>query len=106
MATPPYRAYAAITGTFAGGLAAAGLLERALGRDPREQSWLDLATPAAATFKASRTIARDEGTSFLREPSTPEQAPEGSEGPGQTGDRRQAIGGRGTGGRSPGTWGR
>src|SRR2546423_15518745 len=104
MATPPYRAYAAITGAFAGGLAAAGLLERALGRDPREQTWLDLATLTAATFKASRTIARDEVTSFLRKPFTAEPAHEGGEDPVQTGDLRQAIGELVTCSRCTGTW--
>jgi hypothetical protein len=58
----PYRAYATIMGVFVGGVAMAGGLARLLGRDPREQSWLDLATLSAATFKASRTIARDEVT--------------------------------------------
>jgi hypothetical protein len=57
-------------GAFASGLAAAGLLEEALGRDPREHDSLDLATLAAATFKASRTITRDEVTSLIREPFT------------------------------------
>src|SRR2546423_5349237 len=104
MATPPYRAYAAITGAFAGGVAAAGWPERALGRDPREQTWLDLATLTAATFRASRTTARDEVTSFLREPFTAEPAHEGGEDPVQTGDLRQAIGELVTCSRCTGTW--
>jgi hypothetical protein len=65
---PPYDAYAAIMGVFAGGLAAAGLAQRLLGRDPREHTFLDLLALSAATFKASRTIARDEVTSFVRAP--------------------------------------
>jgi hypothetical protein len=65
---PPYEAYAAITATFAGLLGGAGLLGRALGRDPQCQTTLDLAVLAAATFKSARTLARDEVTSFLREP--------------------------------------
>ena len=65
---PPYEAYAAIMGTFAGGLAAAGALSRLLGRDPQCQNALDLTVLAAATFKAARTLARDEVTSFIREP--------------------------------------
>ena len=67
-APPPYHAYATITGVFVAGLALAGGLARLTGRDPREQSWLDLTTLSLATFKAARTIARDDVTSFLREP--------------------------------------
>jgi hypothetical protein len=65
---PPYRAYAAIMATFAGGLAAAGVVARLLERDPYEHTALDLAALSLATFKASRTIARDPVTSWLREP--------------------------------------
>ena len=36
--TPPYGAYAAIAGTFLGGLAAAAALAKALDRDPQERS--------------------------------------------------------------------
>ncbi len=104
MPSPPYRAYAAIMGSFAGGLAAAGALERALGRDPREHDWLDLASLAAATFKASRTIARDEVTSFIREPFTAEPAHHGGEEPVETGDLRQAVGELVTCSRCIGTW--
>ena len=57
--SPPYEAYAAIMGTFVGGLALVGGLARLLDRDPQEHTWLDLATLAAASFKASRTIAGD-----------------------------------------------
>ena len=65
---PPYGAYAAIMGTFAGGLAAAGALGRLLDRDPQCQTALDFAVLGAATFKAARTLARDDVTSFIREP--------------------------------------
>jgi hypothetical protein len=65
---PPYGAYAAIMAAFAGGLAGAGAVARALDRDPHEHTALDLATLALATFKAARTIARDPVTSFIREP--------------------------------------
>jgi len=54
--------------TFAGGLAAAGVLARLLDRDPYEHTALDLAALSLATFKASRTIARDPVTSWIREP--------------------------------------
>ncbi len=67
-ARPPYQAYAAIMGVYAGGLALAGAAARLLGRDPRDQTWFDLAALSAATFKAARTIVRDDVTSFIREP--------------------------------------
>jgi Protein of unknown function (DUF1360) len=65
---PPYTSYAAILGTFAGGLAAAGALSKRLGRDPQCQTPLDLVVLSAATFKAARTLSHDEVTSFLRQP--------------------------------------
>jgi hypothetical protein len=102
---PPYRAYATITGVFVAGLALSGGVARLLGRDPREQTWLDLATLSAATFKASRTIARDDVTSFLREPFV-EGDPRNSEEehPVQTGGMEQAIGELVTCSRCVGTW--
>jgi len=102
--SPPYEAYAAIMGTFVGGLALVGGLARLLDRDPQEHTWLDLATLAAASFKASRTIAGDEVTSFLREPFVEGQAYGGGEEPLETGDVRQAIGELVTCSRSIGTW--
>ena len=104
-APPPYRAYATITGVFVAGLALSGGFARLLGRDPREQTWLDLATLSAATFKASRTIARDDVTSFLREPFV-EGDPRDSEDehPVQTGGVEQAIGELVTCSRCVGTW--
>jgi hypothetical protein len=102
--TPPYPAYAAIMASFVGGLAAAGALARALGRDPRENTTLDLVVLGAATFKASRTIARDEVTSFLREPFVEGEAHEGGEDPIASGDMRQAIGELVTCSRCIGTW--
>jgi Protein of unknown function (DUF1360) len=65
---PPYGSYAAIVGSFAGLLAAAGALGRLLERDPQCQSALDFAVLSAATFKAARTLARDDVTSFIRRP--------------------------------------
>ena len=104
-APPPYRAYATITGVFVAGLALSGGIARLLGRDPREQTWLDLATLSAATFKASRTIARDDVTSFLREPFVEgdPRDPE-DEHPVQTGGMEQAIGELVTCSRCVGTW--
>jgi hypothetical protein len=102
--TPPYGAYATIMAAFAGGLAAAGWLARVLGRDPQEHSALDFLTLGAATFKASRTIARDEVTSFLREPFVEGHAHEGGEDPVESGDLNQAIGELVTCSRCIGAW--
>ena len=101
---PPYRAYASIKATYAGGLALGGGLARLLDRDAEEQSALDLAVLAAATFKAARTLARDEVTSFIREPFVEGEAHEGGEQPVQTGDLHQAIGELVTCSRCAGTW--
>jgi hypothetical protein len=102
---PPYGAYAAIVGVFAGGLGAAGLLSRRLRRDPQCQTALDLAVLAAATFKAARTLARDEVTSFLREPFVEGEAHSGEdERPVQNGGLEQAIGELVTCSRCVGTW--
>ena len=103
--SPPYPAYAAIMGVFAGGLAAAGALSRLLDRDPRCSTPLDLAVLGAATFKAARTLSRDEVTSFLREPFVAGEAHEGEgEEPLETGDMKQAIGELVTCTRCVGTW--
>jgi hypothetical protein len=104
-APPPYHAYVTITGVFVAGLALAGGLARLTGRDPRKQSWLDLTTLSMATFKAARTIARDDVTSFLREPfveGNPRHPEE--EHPVQTGGMEQAIGELVTCSRCVGTW--
>jgi hypothetical protein len=100
----PHGAYAAIMGAFVAGLAGAGLLARALGRDPLEHRPLDLVMLGAATFKAARTISRDEVTSFLREPFVEGRAKDGAEEPIATGDLRQAIGELVTCSRCIGTW--
>jgi hypothetical protein len=102
--SPPYRSYAVIMAAFCGGLAGAGALARALGRDPQEQSALDLVTLALATYKAARTLARDEVTSFLREPFVAGRAHEGGEEPLENGGMRQAIGELVTCSRCAGTW--
>lgn len=104
-APAPYHAYAMITGVFAAGLALAGGLARLLGRDLRDQTWLDVAMLSAATFKAARTIARDDVTSFIREPFVDgdPRYPE-EEHPVQTGGMEQAIGELVTCSRCVGTW--
>jgi hypothetical protein len=91
-------------GTFAAGIAGAGLLARALGRDPEEHRPIDLAVIGLATFKAARTLARDEVTSFIREPFVEGEAHEGGEDPVESGDLRQAIGELVTCTRCAGTW--
>ena len=102
--TPPYAAYAGIMSTFVGGLAAAGVAAKLLGRDPREHSALDLVLLGLATFKASRTMSGDEVTSFLREPFVAGHAQHGDEDPVETGGPRQAIGELVTCSRCIGTW--
>jgi hypothetical protein len=101
---PPYAAYAGIMGTFVAGLAAAGAVARRLDREPQCQTPLDLAVLVAATFKASRTITRDQVTSFLREPFVEGDASKGEdEEPAGEGLQR-AIGELITCSRCTGTW--
>jgi hypothetical protein len=100
----PYEAYAVIVGAFVGGLGVAGFLARAFDRNRACQTPLDLAVLSAASFKAARTLAHDEVTSFLREPFVEGSAHEGGEDPVETGDYRQAIGELVTCSRCVGTW--
>jgi hypothetical protein len=101
---PPYRAYATITGIFVGGLGLAGLAARVLDRDPACHTPLDFAVLSLASFKTARTLARDEVTSFLRDPFVKGDAHEGGEDPVESGDFRQAIGELVTCSRCGGTW--
>jgi hypothetical protein len=102
---PPYGAYAAIMGVFAGGLGAAGVLSRVMGRDPQCQTALDLVVLSAASYKAARTLSSDEVTSFLRTPFVEGEAHSGDdERPVQTGGLEQAIGELVTCSRCVGTW--
>src|SRR5207248_10313332 len=103
-AQPPYRAYAAIAGTFAAGLGGAGLLARRLGRNPACQTWLDLVVLSAASFKAARTLANDEVTSFLRQPFVKGEAHTGEGEEPIEGGMEQAIGELVTCSRCVGTW--
>jgi hypothetical protein len=101
----PYGAYAGIMATFVGGVTATELVMYRLRRTPAERSWLDLAVLGLATFKAARTLARDDVTSFIREPfvqGTPSE-PEQEE-PVRTGGLRQAVGELVTCSRCVGTW--
>jgi hypothetical protein len=102
--SPPYEAYAAIVGVFVGGLGAAGLAARLFDRNPACQTPLDFFVLSAASFKAARTLARDEVTSFLRDPFVEGAAHEGDEDPVASGDYRQAIGELVTCSRCVGTW--
>ena len=102
--TPPYEAYATIVGAFVGGLGLAGAAARHLDRNPACQTPLDFLILAAASFKAARTLARDEVTSFLRDPFVEGAAHEGDENPVASGDYRQAIGELVTCSRCVGTW--
>jgi hypothetical protein len=103
-ASPPYEAYAAITGIFVGGLGVAGLAARLLDRNPACQTPLDFGVLSLASFKAARTLARDEVTSFLRDPFVKGEAHGGDEEPVDSGDFRQAIGELVTCSRCGGTW--
>src|SRR5919197_490219 len=90
---PPYESYAAIAAAFGGLLAAAGAVGRALDRDPQCQTPLDFVLLAAASFKAARTLARDEITSFIRQPFVRGHAYTGEgEEPVPTGGMAQAVG--------------
>jgi hypothetical protein len=102
--SPPYGSYAAITGTFAGGLAAAGALSRLLRRDPQCQTPLDLVVLSAASFKAARTLSHDEVTSFLRQPFVRGEAHSGEDEEPVEGGLEQAIGELVTCTRCIGTW--
>jgi hypothetical protein len=104
MTRRPYGAYAGITGAFVGGLAIAGALAHLLDRDPRDHDALDLVVLGAATFKAARTITRDDVASFIREPFVEGEAGHGHEHAVETGDLRQAIGELVTCSRCVGTW--
>jgi hypothetical protein len=101
---PPYEAYAAIMGTFVGGIGLAGLAARVFDRNPACQTPLDLTVLALASFKAARTLTKDNVTSFVREPFVRGTAYEGDEEPIATGDYRQAIGELVTCSRCGGTW--
>ena len=101
---PPYGSYAAIMGAFAGLLAGAGALGRLRDRDPQCQTSLDLAVLGLASFKAARTVARDEVTSFIRQPFVRGEAHSGEGEEPVEGGMAQAIGELVTCTRCAGTW--
>src|SRR5918992_4229499 len=101
---PPYASYATIMGVFVTLLGAAGAASRRLGRDPQCQTTLDFVVLAAASFKAARTLASDEVTSFVREPFVRGHAHEGDGEEPVEGGMHQAIGELVTCTRCIGTW--
>jgi len=102
---PPYRAYATIMGTFLAGLGAVSGVAAARDRPRFEMAPIDLALLGLATFKASRTVARDKVTSFVREPFVEGDAYDGDdEQPTHDGEMKQAIGELVTCTRCIGTW--
>lgn len=103
-ARPPYEAYAAIAGSFAGLLATAGAVARLLDRDPQCQTPLDFAVLAAASFKAARTLAHDRVTAPVRAPFVEGDADADNEQPVRDGGLQQAIGELVTCTRCVGTW--
>ena len=102
--SPPYGAYATIMGVFAAGLAGAGGLARIFDRNPACQTPLDFVVLSAASFKASRTLAGDEVTSFMREPFVRGRAHTGKGEEPVEGGFHQAIGELITCSRCAGTW--
>jgi hypothetical protein len=101
---PPYGSYAVITGVFAGLLAGAGAAGRLLDRDPQCQTPLDLVVLGLASFKTARTLARDEVTSFVRQPFVRGHAHSGEDEEPVEGGMAQAIGELVTCTRCAGTW--
>lgn len=96
--SPPYSSYAAIVGTFVGGLAVTGAVASSLGRKPQAQT-----TSSLPPFKAARTLSRDRVTSFVRQPFVEGEAGEGDEQPAGEGLQR-ALGELVTCTRCVGTW--
>ena len=102
---PPYRAYATIAATFVAGLGAVSGVAAARKRPHQEMSAIDLALLGLATFKASRTLARDKVTSFVREPFVEGEAYDGEdEEPTHETEMKHAIGELVTCTRCIGTW--
>jgi len=91
--------------TFLAGLGAVSGLAAARNRPLQEMAPIDLALLGLATFKASRTVARDKVTSFVREPFVEGEAYDGAdEKPTQETEMKQAIGELVTCTRCVGTW--
>lgn len=75
----PLRGYLTTLGTYAGVVAALGVLARRTGRWPPEQvTPFDVALLGIATHKASRVLAKESVTSPLRAPFTRYEKPTGA----------------------------
>ena len=68
IAPTPYVGYATIMAAFGGTLAATAALERALGREVRPGSALELVILCAGSFKAARSLSRERVGRVLRQP--------------------------------------
>jgi len=102
---PPYRAYAGIVATFVAALGTVSGIAAAKRRPLNEFSAIDLTMLGLATFKASRTVARDKVTSFVRDPFVEGDAYDGEdERPVRETEVKQAIGELVTCTRCVGTW--
>jgi hypothetical protein len=102
---PPYRAYATIVGAFVAGLGGVSGIAAVRGKPNRPISATDLTLLGLATFKASRTVARDKVTSFVREPFVQGDAYDGEdEKPTHETEMKQALGELVTCTRCVGTW--
>jgi hypothetical protein len=102
---PPYRAYASIVGTFVASLGAVSRVAEARNRPSHAIGATDLALLGLATFKASRTVARDKVTSFVRDPFVEGTAYDGEhEKPAHDSEMKQALGELVTCTRCIGTW--
>ena len=102
---PPYRAYATIAGAFVTSLGAVSGIAALRGKPTHEITATDLALLGLATFKASRTLARDKVSSFVREPFVEGEAYDGEdEQPTHETELRQALGELVTCTRCVGTW--
>jgi uncharacterized protein DUF1360 len=103
--SPPYGAYGALVGAFAGGMGSVSVLARLLGRRGPEQTPLNLVVLGLAAFKAARTVSHDEVTSFIRRPFVKGEPDEpDAEEPLESGDVRQALGELLTCTRCTGVW--
>ncbi|HUH16065.1 MAG TPA: DUF1360 domain-containing protein [Gaiellaceae bacterium] len=92
-------------GTFVTGLGAVSGLAALRHRPAPDYSAVDLAMLGLATFKASRIVARDKVTSFVREPFVEGEAYDGEgERPTEETELKQALGELVTCTRCIGTW--
>jgi Protein of unknown function (DUF1360) len=101
---PPYTSYAVIMGTFLAGVAGVSALAARKERPADAPGPMDLALLGLATYKASRTLVKDEVASFVREPFVDGHAHDGEDERPAGNGMRQAIGELVTCTRCSGTW--